>query len=411
MSLVGQIVIALRNIVKNRRRSMLTILSVTVGFVALSLFEGYFTYIYQTLEDQAVIGERLAHVTFVKKDFYVKGTQDPRRYAFEPDDLKRAEAILAQSGKVQLISPRLAVSGLVSNGRISRIFVGDSISAEDLATLRGSQYAYLPGQLDPGNKDAGVFGAKLAQYLDAEVGDVLTLLTSTIDGMVNAADIQVADATTTGSDSTDDKSVLMSLDLARKLLLFDGADRIAVLLNSKDDIPTVAPELQRLLNAAGLDLEYRTWHEISNYYRQVKGLFDAMYLFISLVVAVVVMFSVANTVSMSITERTREIGTLRALGLRQRNIGVLFVIEGVAMVAVGIVIGVALTYIFGYAINAADITYVPPDSSVEAELRLVLLAKNLAGSAFTLIVMAILVSWVPAHRAARMEIVDALGHV
>jgi putative ABC transport system permease protein len=411
MSLLEQFVIALRNIVKNRRRSVLTILSVTIGFVALSLFEGYFFYIYRILEDQAIIGERLGHVTFVKRGFYEEGMQEPRDYAFDAGELEQATRILADAKSVKLVSPRLSVSGLISNGRISRIFVGDSITASDMDILRGEEYADLPGRLSPDNTSAGVFGDKLAHYLDADVGDVLTLVASTIDGMVNAVDIEVGEATTTGTTSTDDKSLLMSLELARKLLLFDGADRIVVLFHDKDAIATAAPELMQRLADAGFDVEYREWRDLSQYYGQVKGLFDAMYLFISLVVAVVVMFSVANTIGMSISERTREIGTLRALGLRRRNVSSLFVMEGLAMVAAGVLIGVALTYIAGYVINAADITYIPPDSSVEADLKLDLIPANLFGSAFTLIVLAVIVSWLPARRAGRLQIVDALGHV
>ncbi len=411
MSTRARVSLALRNILKNRRRSLLTILSVAIGYTALSLFEGYFMYVYRILEDQAIIGERLGHITITKKGFLEKGVQEPRKYAFDKKELAKAQDILSEYDEVKLVIPKLSVSGLVSNGQITRIFVGDSIAPKDIHALRGRQYADLPGRLDPNDPYAGVFGEKLTQYLDTEVGGSLSLVASTIDGMVNAIDITVGEATNTGSSSSDDKSILMSLELARKLLLFDGADRISVLLQSKDQIPSVGPALVKRLQEAGMDVEYHEWSTLSQYYAQVKGLFDVMYLFIMIVVAVVVMFSVANTLGMSIAERTREIGTLRALGARRSNIIGMFIIEGVAMVAIGIVVGLVVTYLLGYSINAADITYVPPDSSVEAELKIDLIPENLFGSTFTMIVLAALISWLPSRRAGRMQIVDALSHV
>lgn len=411
MSLWTQWLIALRNINKNGRRSYLTVLSVAIGFLALSLFEGYFVYVYRTLEDQAIIGERLGHITITKRGFYEKGMQDPRKYAFDVTELAKATDIIKSSSAVQLMSPRLSVSGLVSNGQISRIFVGDSIAPEDIAALRGDQYAELPGNLVAGDIYHAVFGTQLAAYLNTGVGSELTMVSSTIDGMVNAIDVKVGETSNTGSVSTDDKSVLMSLALARKLLVFEGAERIIVLFHSKDLIPVAKAEVLAKLSAAGLDVEAKEWNVLSQYYNQVKGLFDIMYLFIMIVVAVVVMASVANTLGMSISERTREIGTLRALGLRRKSVGRLFVVEGVAMVVIGTLIGVAVTYLVTAGINLAHITYRPPDSSVEAELVIELLGANLFGSVFTLVLLAAIVSYLPARRASHKQIVEALAHV
>jgi putative ABC transport system permease protein len=411
ISFKTQVLIALRNIAKNRRRSLLTVSSVAIGFLALSLFEGYFTYVYRTLEDQAVIGERLGHITITKRGFYEKGMQDPRKYAFDAAEFDKAATLIKSSDAVQLISPRLSVSGLVSNGHISRIYMGDSISPGDITALRGERYADLPGRLPPGDMYYGVFGSKLAQYLDARTGSELTMIGSTIDGMVNAIDVTVGEITNTGSASTDDKSLLMPLALARKLTVFDGADRIVVLFRSKDLIPAATADLHAKLGAAGFDVEIKEWKELSQYYSQVKGLFDIMYLFLMIVVAIVVMASVANTLGMSIAERTREIGTLRALGMTRSAVGRLFVIEGVTMVMLGSLIGVIATYLAGAGINGANITYIPPDSSVEAELMVELLGENLFGSVFTLAVLAIIVSYLPARRASYKQIVEALSHV
>jgi len=411
MNSLAKIKLAYRNAIKNKRRSLITITSVSVGFLALSLFEGYFTYIYQTLEDQAVIGERLGHLTITKKDFYEKSSIDPHKYMFEKPEVDGILEALGSNEKVSMVSPRLKIDGLISNGAISRIFISEGIDPKDIIRLRGDKYANLPGKLDVNQYNAGVFGQKLADYLNISVNDEAVLMTSTIDGMVNAVDIKVGEIANTGSVGTDDKAVLMPIDLARKLYDFDGADRIVVLLTSSEAIPNAKQEIEEVLSKRGLDIEVSTWNELSLYYNQVKSLFDMMYLFISIVVSIVVIASIANTMGMSISERTREIGTLRAIGLRTKALISLFVYEGVLIVFVGCVLGIAISYAAAALINGANITYVPPDASVEADLILVMLFENLFGSLFTLTILAMVASYFPARRASRKTIVGALGHV
>lgn len=411
MNLATQSKIALRNAIRNRRRSLLTIASVAIGFLALSLFEGYFTYVYNTLADQAVIGERLAHLTITKKDYYTKGSLDPRKYLFTPEEYEHIRAALAQLPGLTLISPRLHVEGLVSNGEASHIFIGEGIEAQDILTLRGAKYADLPGKLRPGDAYSAVVGRKLADTLGVKEGDTAVVLTSTADGMVNALDMTVGEVSTTGAVGTDDKFLLLPLAFTRKLYDFDGADRIAVLFDSQERAQEMKSVIERQVQQLGVDCEVKEWKELSAYYTQVKGLFDMMYLFLCIVVAGVVMASVMNTMSMSIAERTREIGALRALGIHVGSLHRLFVLEGVLLVLVGSFVGMALTYVCAGLINQADITYTPPDSTEKATLIIELVFANLFGSLFTMALLAAFSSYLPARHAARKSIVGALAHV
>ncbi|WP_445370215.1 ABC transporter permease [Methylomonas sp. HW2-6] len=411
MSLAMRCKLAARNVMKNRRRSLVTVLSVAIGFLALSLFEGYFTYVYRILKDQAIVGERLGHLTVVRRGFFDQGTLDPEKFQLDAAALDLVTRTVREVPGVKLVSPRLAVSGLVSNGTTSHIFIGEAISAEDQTALRGAEYAYLPGKLAPGQDDAVVIGQKMAKIMGLQQGSDGVLMASTLSGMVNAVDFRVGEIANTGSMGTDDKFALLPLALARKLYGSDGADRVVVLLDSVDSIPAVKPVLLQKLKAAGFDADIKEWSELSVYYTQVKGLFDMMYLFIMVVVVMVAMTSVVNTMTMAIAERTREIGTLRAIGMRSMTIKSLFVIEGVIIVFVGSLAGMALSYAIGAGINLAQITYSPPDSSEQAALVIELLFNNMFGSLFTLSVLAAVASYFPARHATQKTIVGALGHV
>ena len=411
MDIITRFKLAARNAARNRRRSMATLASVVIGFVALSLFEGYFVSVYSSLEDEVIVGERLGHLTVGKPGLYDKGAQDPRRYAFTESELATATARLAALPGVKLVSPRITLSGLVSNGDTSRIYIGEGMRAEDMFALRGEKYANQPGLLDPRRTQGAVFGRRLAESLGLKAGSDASLLGGTLDGMVNAVGVEMLEASATGSLGTDDKFILTSLDTARRLMAYDGAERIVLLLEDGTDLAATAAAVKAALAIDGIAVEVRDWRTLSAYYNQVKSLFDMMYLFISVVVAIVVLASVFNTMGMTITERTREIGTLRALGMQVRTLDSLFVLEGMLIVAIGCALGIAVTLAAGFLINGAGITYMPPDAAAEVPLVVKLVAGNLVGSLFTLVVLAALASYLPARRASRRNITGALSHV
>ncbi len=411
ISIVARIKLAVRNVLKNRRRSIVTMISVAMGFLALSLFEGYFTYVYRVLKDQAIIGERLGHLTVTRSGFFEKGSLDPAKYQIDGHTLAHVTETIKNIPGIRLISPRLSANGLLSNGKVSNIFIGDAIRPEDIGVMRGAEYASLPGKLIPGRDDAVVIGQQLSKIMGLKVNGDGVLMASTVGGMINAVDFTVGEIANTGSIGTDDKLVLMPLKLAQKLNGTEGADRIVLLLDSEDLMPTVTSEVTTRLKAIGFEADIKEWKDLSAYYKQVKGLFDMMYLFLMIVVVIVAMTSVINTMTMAIAERTREIGTLRAMGMRSFTIKSLFIIEGVIIVFFGSIAGMILSVTIGAAINFAHITYSPPDSSVDAQLVIELLFSNLFGSLFVLTVLAAVASYLPARHATQKSIVGALGHV
>jgi putative ABC transport system permease protein len=110
-------------------------------------------------------------------------------------------------------------------------------------------------------------------------------------------------------------------------------------------------------------------------------------------------------------ERTREIGTLRALGMRRFDITSLFCVEGILLAAVGGILGILLTGGGALLVNQLNLSYVPPSSS-DAVLLLVDIVPPVMASAFLFLgLLAAVAALLPARQAARMAIVDALGHV
>jgi putative ABC transport system permease protein len=139
----------------------------------------------------------------------------------------------------------------------------------------------------------------------------------------------------------------------------------------------------------------------------------ALFVFVASLMGVIVLFTVSNTMSMAIMERTEEIGTLRAMGTQRKGIRWLFIAEGMLLGVAGWVTGVALALFAAWVLERCEIPWSPPgmaiDISVTARFWNEPLLIGLTGSGIVLV--SIISAWLPARRAAHMNIVDALRHV
>ncbi len=422
MNLKTLLALALRGLLRNRRRAGVTLAAIAFGFAAIALFAGYTHNIYRGLSLQAIHGELLGHLTLSKRGMSREGKLDPERYLLSADEVSRINALVAANAHVKLVTPRLALSGIVSNGRASTIFVAEGLEPEAARSLQDGLRAGM--EMDAAAADAGVraldaakpdhvtLAAGLAGLLHLKQGDSAAVLTNTLGGQANALDIQIAGLFDTGNAATNDLYAFMPLQLVRSLYDADGrADRLTILLDDAAATESVRTELLTKLAAAGFELEIRTWNEQSAFYTQVHGMFDMIFGFIFSIVITVVVMSVANSMGMAVVERTREIGTLRAIGLRRRGVIALFVGEAAVLVLLGCIAGLLLTLMVRYGINLADISYVPPNQTSPVPLLVDLDTARIAFTGLMLAVVGALAAWMPARRAANQPIIDALGHV
>ena len=412
--MIKWIKIALRNILKNRRRSFVTLLAIAMGFAAVSLFRGYIHNTYRGLRESAIRGEGLGHLTIYKKGWLEKGKIDPDRYMFSRGELKKITDLVEDDEEVILASPRLNISGLVSNGRTSTIFLANGVIPRDEKTIRSAWATFRPVKGE-GLSDKKSFGVEmaedLARYLDLKPGSDGVVMATTLDGQMNALDIEVAGVYDTGSDATNDKYMRVPFSFAQSLYDTEKADRMVVLLSDWEKTEAVRSRLLDSLSGAGLGCEIKTWNELSLFYTKVRGMFDMIFMFIFCIVFIIVVMSVINTMGMAVLERTREIGTLRALGLKRRGVSLLFAIEGAMLGFLGTVFGIILNVIVWAIIRAAHPTYIPPGVSTPVPLIVSLVPQAMFFLMIFLVLLSLAAAILPARRAAKQNVVEALGHV
>lgn len=405
--------LALRGLLRNRRRSLVTLLAIAFGFSAIALFAGYTHNVYDGLSRQSIHDEMIGHLTVSKRGMRQEGKLDPERYMLTQAEVDAIGRLLRDEPHVELVAPRLALSGLLSNGRASTIFIAEGVEPVAMERLQeNGPNPKMKKRLASERPEVVELSEGLAAMLHLSTGGQGAMLVNTLSGQANALDVSVGHTFNTGNARSNDKFAFLTLDLARTLLDAEGrADRLTVLLDDVDQTSALRTRLQAKLNTAGFDVEIQTWQELSDFYNQVHGMFDMIFGFIASIVLTVVVMSVANSMGMTVIERTREIGTLRAIGLKRSGVVRLFTTESMLLTLIGCLLGLGITLAVRWGINVANISYIPPNSVAPVPL---LVDMDIARVTFTFVLMSVvgtLAAYMPARRAARKDIIDALGHV
>ncbi len=403
--------LAFRNVFRNRRRTLLTVLIVAGGVTALMLAGGYFSYMFFSLRE-ATIRNGLGHLQIYNANTFLR--DETRTLENGLEGYAQIAASTAAIQHVRATAPRIEFFGLVSNGMKSSTFMGtavDPASERRMAFTLGVTGKNL-GEDPSATGNEALIGAGLARSMKVNPGDSLTLLAVTSDGALNGIDIDVVGIITTGFKELDDRILRITLPAAQRLLQSDRVTKLVVGLDSTDNTDAVYPALEQALQGSRHPIRIRKWIEMADFYRQVRLMFSGIFIFLGVIVFFMAVTSSGNTLMMAMFERTREIGTMLAMGTPRAWIMVLFVFEGVLTGVLGAVAGVALGNGMAALLNKARIVLPPPPgNTVGILLQIRYVPELMAGAALLVVLTLALAAVVPAFRASRLKIVESLAHV
>jgi putative ABC transport system permease protein len=408
------IVMAARNLLRNRRRTVSTLLAIAVGLVGLTFLDGYITYSLRGLRE-VVIHSGTGHIqAALSPSYFDEGDDDP--IPFMLPDAKRLEAELRALPEVADVVPTLSFIAVISaKGRTSTAQVNALPIAQAKADLEEREIA-AGRDLEPGEKGRILVGRGLARKLGLAPGDRVSLFAVGEGGGVDTLSYAIAGTTSTIIAALDNVSVSMDLGDASTLLGTEDVPRLTVFLKSTGDTERVAARLAAagsggagaLEAAAGLT--FRTWEELSPYYRQADSVYRMIFAVARLIVLVVALFSISGTLSLAILERLREIGTLRTFGSRRSHIAVMFLAEGLALGLVGVLAGAALGWGGTAAINAAGGMTVPPQPGTSSAITIFFRPElsTFVRNALWVLLAATVGALVPASLSSRRVIAELL---
>jgi putative ABC transport system permease protein len=246
--------------------------------------------------------------------------------------------------------------------------------------------------------------------MNVKPGDGLTLLAVTADGALNGIDVEVVGIYTTGFKEMDDRALQLTVGSAQQLLQSDRVTKLVVGLDSTENTDAAHAALLGRLGGSGIAI--KKWSELAAYYWQVRTFFSGIFLFMCTIVFFMVVMSSANTLLMAMFERTREIGTMLAMGTPRAWILALFVLEGTITGVMGAVSGILLGTGLGAALNQLRLQLPPPPGTLSGfAFRVRFVPELMIGSAVLVVLTLAAASVLPAVRASRLKIVESLAHV
>ena len=406
ISLLSDFRLAARNLRRNTRRTAVATLTVAFGIVAYLLAGGFIAWIFDQMRE-GTIHSQLGHLQIVRPGYFEKGIADP--YAFLlPEQSAQQKTIEAIAG-FQSLAPRLSFSGLISRGDTTIAFLGDGVDPVFEKPVSTLVTIVAGNDLASAEQKAVLLGEGLANSLGAKVGDDVVLLVSTAGGGAGAVEVKVSGIFVTNAKEYDDSALRLPIQVARKLMKVSGATSWVVLLDQTERTAESATILANALPSA--DFEVVSWTVLADFYNKTVVLFSRQVSVVKFIIGLIIVLTISNTQMMSVLERTTEIGTSLAIGQRRKTVLRMFVSECLLIGLAGGVLGVVLGGVLAQVISAIGIPMPPPPGMSSGYIGQILVAPGLALDALILALVAtFLASVLPAWKASRMNIVDALRY-
>lgn len=400
--------IACRGVFRNTRRTALTLLVISCGVIALVLAGGFFAYNFDGLRETS-IKNGLGHLQVFTARYLDEGEERPLASGIA--DYRELQTWLEAQPHVKATTGQVDFVGLISNGEKSEAFLGSGVDPDREAAM-GFALSLKQGEPLSAGEDRVLLATGLAKALRVELGDVLTLMSTTSEGALNGLDVKVGGIFSTGVKEFDARALRVRLSTAQRLLATDRVTKVIVKLDASRQTEPVRDALVAGRLGPGSGMRLRTWRDLATFYKQTVQLFSAIFFFLGLIISVLVVLSTSNTMMMSVFERVKEIGTLMAFGTRRRQVLGIFVLEGLVIGVMGGAFGLATSYALIRLINGSGIMMPPPPSFDRGfPLHVNFVPDLFIGVFVSTVLVLVCAAVVPAWRGARLRIVDALGHI
>jgi len=410
--MLGTWPIATRNLLRNRKRNIATGSAIALGFASMLALGGYINRVEKYLQAYTIYAQRTGHIAIFTRDGLENFTTRPKIYSLSRTIQQDIENIAGSIQNVQLFGGQLFGTGLAGNGCRSVPFVATGVSPKLDKLLREH-----PSLVEWATKQSKMTkGAQLSDYPE-EIGGILVadglarilgkpkvlseiapsshtpiitdcsqndvkgliaqdaniqLATSSWHGSMAALDAEIIGHYDPGITEISHTGILTPLAFMQKLLDTDHVTQFSIWLRNPEHLKENLATLKKRLDKMGHDLDFYTWDDerLSPMYAGTMQFLQTMVNFLTVVLGVVILFSIFNAATMTIIERSQEIGMMRSLGYKRHQIRHLFLQECFILTVLAMALGSLLGFALILIINHAEIYLYPPGISGGLRLEL-----------------------------------------
>ncbi len=411
--------IALRNLLRYKRRTMLTSILITFGIVLVILFSGL-AGSFKSMMIGQITDANLSQMQIHTKGYVSSIDTMPLNLTLNTKQYNKIEDLLSNHTGVKAWAPRIKLNAMLSNFvdttniRLNAITPAKEVMVcPDVGSRMTFDETRESGELL--SQGEVIIPERLARGMKLKIGDPIVLVANNKDGSVNGLNFKIAGIidSLVGSQG---KEGYMHIKDARELLRMDKPEviEVAIRLHDFNKLEKVYAELSSKLdgvvNKKGKpQFEIHTWAKLSPF-SNIAKMIDFMTVTMKIIMVAIVLISILNVMMMSVYERVREIGTMSAIGTSPDRIMGLFLAEGLILglisTIVGNIIGLSGVFILNiykikFAFGRQDNLLLSPSVNI----------TELLWISCIVLLISVFASLQPAWKASRMEPVDALGHV
>lgn len=398
--------ISVRNLLRQRTRTLASLCAISVGVACLIVAGGFVKDILFQL-GEATIHSQTGHIQISTHTYWQTNNRSGSMPVIE--GIGEIKSVIANLDGLDQIAARMNFVGMLNNGKRDLGIIGEGIEAEQEAGI-GSFLRFVDGRpLQSSDQNGIVVGQGVARILDLKVGDYVTLVATLAEGALNTSEFKVVGIFQSFSKEFDSRAIRIPLHAAGQLIDSKGPHLLVLTLKDTQNTTYFLQNLRQ--NLSNSNVIAKNWTELSDFYEKTVRLYDAQFGVLRLIVFLMVLLSVANSINMSLYERTREFGTILALGTNSQTVFWQILVESLVLGITGSLLGAAIAVATSWAISIHGIPMPPPPNANIGYLAHIRIdTYSVMASVAIGIVSTFCAAILPARRASHLPIIEALRH-
>ncbi|HOK41393.1 MAG TPA: ABC transporter permease [bacterium] len=404
--------LSLRNLTRNKKRTLLTIISVLMAITILIVADTYLSGLLNSIINDTI--KLSGHFKIQKKEYLLKSRVLPLNIFLENSDeiIKR----LQEEEMIETANKRIRFSALLDCNGVNTGGMGIAIEAEKEKKYLQIENSLLEGKYFTNTftkKNEIILGKNIANNLKAKIGDIVTLLSKDTYGSLAVKNFEIIGIFDFGSEQLNK-------------LFFIAIEKANEILEMRNNVPEIVLFLKDINNAEKIisNLKNKKIFDetISIEYYLESGILKVLSPLLKIIIKIIFGFFISiailiisNTMFMSILERIKEIGVLRALGMSKESLLLIFLFEGIIIGLIGSFIGSLIGSILSLVIEKYGINFgalvkgfpLPIKTIIYGEFKPMIIIWSIISG----IIVSIISGFIPAYKGANLKIVDAIREI